>query len=382
MSQGNGAPVARESAPEWCSNDCPGEKNMQRSALVVGASGIGGRYAARELLAHGWTVYGLARRPPRDLPGMIPVVADLLDEVGLPAALADLAPTHVFITTWMRQDSEAENIRVNALMVRNLLDALAPKKSVRHVALVTGLKHYLGPFEAYASSGTLPDTPLRESQPRLPIENFYYAQEDEVYAAAERDRFTWTVHRPHSMIGMAVGNAMNMGTTLAVYASICKETGRPFQFPGSEAQWKGLSDVTDARMLAKQLRWAADCDAARNEAFNITNGDYFRWSWLWRRLAAWFGVQAAGWNGTVQPLEAAMANDAELWSEMARRHGLREAALDRLASPWHTDLDLGRPIEVMTDMANSRRLGFASWQSTEDSFFDLFAALRAERLIP
>jgi nucleoside-diphosphate-sugar epimerase len=382
MSQGNGAPVARESAPEWCSNDCPGEKNMQRSALVVGASGIGGRYAARELLAHGWTVYGLARRPPRDLPGMIPVVADLLDEVGLPAALADLAPTHVFITTWMRQDSEAENIRVNALMVRNLLDALAPKKSVRHVALVTGLKHYLGPFEAYASSGTLPDTPLRESQPRLPIENFYYAQEDEVYAAAERDRFTWTVHRPHSMIGMAVGNAMNMGTTLAVYASICKETGRPFQFPGSEAQWKGLSDVTDARMLAKQLRWAADCDAARNEAFNISNGDYFRWSWLWRRLAAWFGVQAAGWNGTVQPLEAAMANDAELWSEMARRHGLREAALDRLASPWHTDLDLGRPIEVMTDMANSRRLGFASWQSTEDSFFDLFAALRAERLIP
>jgi hypothetical protein len=36
----------------------------------------------------------------------------------------------------------------------------------------------------------------------------------------------------------------------------------------------------------------------------------------------------------------------------------------------------------MTDRANSRRLGFAAWQSTEDSFFDLFAALRAQRLIP
>jgi nucleoside-diphosphate-sugar epimerase len=238
---------------------------MQRSALVVGASGIGGRYAARELLAHGWTVFGLARRPPTDLPGLIPVAADLLDPASLSAALAEHAPTHVFITTWMRQDSELDNIRVNAGMVRNLLDALSPKKSVRHVALVTGLKHYLGPFEAYASTGTLPDTPLRESQPRLPLENFYYAQEDEVYAAAERDRFTWTVHRPHSIIGLAVGNAMNMGTTLAVYASICKETGQPFQFPGSEAQWNGLSDVTDARMLAKQLRWAADTDAARNE---------------------------------------------------------------------------------------------------------------------
>lgn len=381
MSQGNGAPASREARKNEASANMEGI-TMQRSALVVGASGIGGRYTARELLAHGWTVYGLARRPPRDLPGLIPVVADLLDEVGLQAALADVAPTHVFITTWMRQDSEAENIRVNALMVRNLLDALSPKKSLRHVALVTGLKHYLGPFEAYASSGTLPDTPLRESQPRLPIENFYYAQEDEVYAAAARDRFTWTVHRPHTVIGMAVGNAMNMGTTLAVYASICKETGRPFQFPGSAAQWNGLSDVTDARMLAKQLRWAADCDCARDEAFNIANGDYFRWSWLWRRLAAWFGVPAAGFSGTVQPLEGIMANDAELWADMARRHGLQEADLKRLASPWHTDLDLGRPLEVMTDMANSRRLGFSNWQSTEDSFFDLFTALRAERLIP
>jgi hypothetical protein len=67
---------------------------------------------------------------------------------------------------------------------------------------------------------------------------------------------------------------------------------------------------------------------------------------------------------------------------MAQRHGLQEANLDRLASPWHTDLDLGRPIEVMTDMANSRRLGFAGWQATEDSFFDLFAELRARLLIP
>ena len=195
---------------------------MARTALVVGVSGIGGNYTARALLAEGWTVYGLARRPGNEIPGLIPVAADLLDEAGLAAALAEVAPTHVFITTWMRQATEAENIRVNAAMVRNLLSALSGRQSLRHVALVTGLKHYLGPFEAYAASGTLPDTPLRESQPRLPVENFYYAQEDEVYAAAARDRFTWTVHRPHSIVGMAVGNAMNLGTTLAVYATICK----------------------------------------------------------------------------------------------------------------------------------------------------------------
>ena len=355
---------------------------MQRTALVVGVTGIGGNHVARELLARGWDVVGLSRRAPPDLPGVRHIAVDLLDAAVLSGALEGIAPTHVFITTWMRQDTEQANIRVNAALVYNLLKALSPQQSVRHVALVTGLKHYLGPFEAYASSGTLPDTPLRESQPRLPLENFYYAQEDEVYAAAVRDRFTWSIHRPHTVIGLAVGNAMNLGTTLAVYASICKETGRPFQFPGSEAQWKGLSDVTDARMLAKQLVWAADTDAARNEAFNIVNGDLFRWSWLWPKLAEWFGVEAAGYNGQVQPLEAAMASDGPLWREIAARHGLVESDLDRLASAWHTDLDLGRPLEVMTDMANSRRLGFAAWQATDDSFFDLFARLRAERLIP
>lgn len=355
---------------------------MKRTALVAGITGIGGNHVARELLANGWDVVGLSRRPANDLPAVRHVAADLLDPAALATALDNVAPTHVFITTWMRQETEADNIRVNAALVRNLLDALSPKSTLRHVALVTGLKHYLGPFEAYASSGTLPDTPLRESQPRLPLENFYYAQEDEVYAAARRDRFTWTIHRPHTIVGLAVGNAMNLGTTLAVYASICKETGRTFQFPGSHAQWNGLSDVTDARMLARQLVWAADNDAARNEAFNIVNGDVFRWSWLWPKLAEWFDIPATGFNGTIQPLEAAMANDHALWREIAERHALAEPDLNRLASAWHTDLDLGRPLEVMTDMANSRRLGFSAYQATDASFFDLFARLRAERLIP
>ena len=355
---------------------------MQRTALVVGASGIGGSSTARELLANGWIVYGLARRPNNEVPGLRPVAADLLDPLSLKTALSDVAPTHVFITTWMRTPTEAQNIEVNSAMVRHLLAVLAPKKTLRHVALVTGLKHYLGPFDAYATSGTLPATPLRETQPRLPIENFYYAQEDEVYAAAEQGHFTWSIHRPHTVIGKAVGNAMNLGTTLAVYASICKQTGRPFQFPGSQAQWNGLSDVTDARMLAKQLVWAADTDAARNEAFNIVNGDLFRWSWLWGRLADWFGIQAAGFNGTIQPLEVLMADDHAVWRKLAQQHDLAEASLDRLASPWHTDLDLGRPLEVMTDMAKSRKLGFAYYQATDESFFDLFNQLRAEQLIP
>jgi nucleoside-diphosphate-sugar epimerase len=92
-----------------------------------------------------WDVFGLARRP-LSLPGVTPVAADLQDAAALRSALAEVKPTHVFLTTWLRQATEAENIRVNGGMVRNLLDALAGGKSVQHVALVTGLKHYLGPF--------------------------------------------------------------------------------------------------------------------------------------------------------------------------------------------------------------------------------------------
>lgn len=355
---------------------------MPSTALVAGATGIIGAALVRALLADGWIVYGLSRSPGDGPDGLHAVAADLRDPDSLAAALSDVAPSHVFITTWMRQATEAENIRVNAGLVRNLLAALAPSLSVQHVALVTGLKHYLGPFEAYAQSGTLPETPLRESQPRLKLDNFYYAQEDEVYAAAERDDFTWSVHRPHTVIGPAVGNAMNLGTTLAVYAAICRETGRIFRWPGSEAQWRGLSDVTDARILAKQLIWAAGTPAAQNQAFNIVNGDLFRWQWLWPRLAAWFGVEWAGFDGAIRPLETIMAEDAPLWRDMAARHGLAEPDLARLASPWHTDLDLGRPLEVMTDMAASRARGFAAYQNTEQSFLDLFAHLREARLIP
>ncbi|WP_298691915.1 SDR family oxidoreductase [uncultured Sphingomonas sp.] len=353
---------------------------MTKTALVVGASGIVGGATAALLAAEGWTVHGLARRPS-SLPGIEPVAADLQDADATKAALADVRPDAVFITTWLRQPTEAENIRVNAGMVRNLLDGLRPGGSTRHVALVTGLKHYLGPFEAYGK-GTLPQTPFREDQPRLDIENFYYAQEDEVFAAAAQDGFGWSVHRPHTIIGKAVGNAMNMGTTLAAFASLCRETGQPFRFPGSPEQWFGLTDMTDAGLLARHLLWATQTPAARDQAFNVVNGDVFRWNWMWGRIADWFGLQPAPFDGRIEPLEDQMRGADATWRRIAERDGLVEPDLARLASPWHTDADLGRPIEVVTDMGKSRRMGFTDYQPTDDAFFTLFERLRADRLIP
>jgi nucleoside-diphosphate-sugar epimerase len=354
---------------------------MNKTALIVGVTGIVGGNLADLLIAQkDWTVYGIARHPSQRK-GLLPISVDLQDRTAVADALRDLKPTHIYLTTWLRQPTEAENIRVNAGMVRNVLDAVSNAKSVQHVALVTGLKHYLGPFEAYGK-GALPATPFREEQPRLDLENFYYAQEDEVFAAAERDGYRWSIHRPHTIIGYALGNAMNMGTTLAVYASICKEQGKPMVFPGSSVQWNSLTDMTDARLLAKHLLWASTTPVAQNQAFNVVNGDVFRWKWMWNRLADWFGVRAAQLEGEGIPLERQLADSAPAWKQIVAKHGLVEDDFARLVSAWHTDADLGRPVEVVTDMSRSRKLGFTEYQPTDESFFDLFQRLRDARLIP
>lgn len=72
----------------------------------------------------------------------------------------------------MKQDTEAENIAVNSATVRNVLAAVGESGAVGHAALLTGLKHYLGPFDNYAT-GVMADTPFHENEPRLDSPNFY-----------------------------------------------------------------------------------------------------------------------------------------------------------------------------------------------------------------
>jgi len=121
---------------------------MSGHALIVGVTGISGGNLAERVLADGWQVSGLCRDPSGLDARIAPLAADLEDGDAVADAVRGIAPTHVFFTTWSRRATEAENCAVNGLMLRNLLDATSGEKSVRHVALVTGLKHYLGPFEA------------------------------------------------------------------------------------------------------------------------------------------------------------------------------------------------------------------------------------------
>jgi hypothetical protein len=103
---------------------------------------------------------------------------------------------------------------------------------------------------------------------------------------------------------------------------------------------------------------------------------------MWSQIAEYFDVEPVPFDGEVRPLESRMQESAALWKEIASRFNLVETDIAKLASWWHTDADLGRPMEVVTDMAKSRKLGFLDFQPTDESFFDLFDRLKAERIIP
>ena len=140
--------------------------------------------------------------------------------------------------------------------------------------------------------------------------------------------------------------------------------------------------MTDAGLLAEQLHWAATEPAAADTAFNVANGDVFRWRWLWPRLAERLGVRPEGYADAPRPLEEQMADAAPTWRTIAEREGLREADVDRVASWWHTDGDLGREMECLTDLARSRRAGFTGHRVTLDAFLDLFDRLEADGVVP
>ncbi len=358
--------------------------NMEpRRALVIGATGIVGQTLSAQLAQLGWTVYGLSRSKTLEVPGTTSIKADLLDTERLVAALRGTRPEFVAFTAWTQRSTEAENIEVNSAIVRNVFSSLEAEQSVKHTALMTGLKHYLGPFDHFAV-GVVPDTPFHENESRLDTPNFYYAQEDELFAAAARSSFTWSVHRAHTVFGFATGNAMNMVLTLSAYATICKEYGLPFIFPGSETQWNGLTDVTDAELIDEQMIWAATHETGHDQAFNIANGDVFRWRWLWPRIADHFGIQWEGFDGVTRPLEARLDNAeaASIWRDIATKHRLVEPDISRIASWWHSDADLGRQMECVTDMNKSRKAGFLGFRDSADSFFRYVESYRSAHIIP
>jgi nucleoside-diphosphate-sugar epimerase len=352
----------------------------RKQAVVVGALGIIGRYIVERLLQEGdWSVVGLSRRDAAAAPRYRHMRVDLLDREATAAKLAGLADaTHVFYAAFQATAGAAagyaSNIAPNRDMLINAVTAIdAASPALRRVVLVTGTKYYgshLGPFR----------TPARESDPRHTGPNYYFDQIDWLAGFQRGKRWDWVELRPQTLCGFAPGTPMSLAPAIAVYAAVSRELGLPLRFPGKAGAYASIYQVTESTHFANAALWAAREPRCALEAFNITNGDYFRWRNLWPKLAVVFDM-AAGEPQTIS-LAAHMAEQAPLWRAMTEKYRLEPYAYEQLVAWPFADYVFGCDWDVMSDVTKSCRFGFHDVVDSEEMFVRLMRRFRAERIVP
>jgi nucleoside-diphosphate-sugar epimerase len=139
-------------------------------------------------------------------------------------------------------------------------------------------------------------------------------------------------------------------------------------------------EMTDAGLLAKATVWAATNPAAANQAFNITNGDLFRWNELWPKLATYFGLEVA--PPLHMPLQTVMADKAALWQGMQEQYGLAPHSYAQLSNWGFGDFVFSWDYDFFADGSKARRMGFHEYVDTEEMFYRLFDELRERKVIP
>jgi hypothetical protein len=222
-------------------------------------------------------------------------------------------------------------------------------------------------------------TPAEEDDPRHMPPNFYYDQQDLLAARAAAGGWAWSASRPSFIVDVAPGRARNLASTLGAYAAICRALGVALDFPGSAASFRSLSEVTDAGLLGRAVLWMLEAPpggkGAANRAFNVTNGDVFRWERLWPRLAEAYGVRC----GIVRPmrLSAWMADKGAVWARMGA--GL---PLDEVARWDFADFVFGLEHDLFASTTRLRQAGFGECLDSVDLLLEQVGAYRAAGVLP
>lgn len=227
--------------------------------------------------------------------------------------------------------------------------------------------------------------PGRERTPRHPHENFYFLQEDHLLARQEQGDWAWTILRPQVVLGESLGSNMNVIPAIGAYGAILREAGEPLHFPGGAPS---VGEVVSADLVARAIGWAAATPAARNEVFNVTNGDVMVWRTVWPTVADALGMEL----GEDQPmvLADAMPARSDEWATIVDRYGLRAPRrLDEFVgqSFIYADvlLGVGRttvPLPQLVSTVKIRQAGFTECLDSEDDLAGWFARLQARRLLP
>jgi nucleoside-diphosphate-sugar epimerase len=360
---------------------------MAKKVVVAGATGLVGNAALRHFGGVGGAeVVALARRKPRDLYGARRVALDLTDAAQCASVANELKGTTHLIYAALYEESNLvdgwrnpHQIDTNDKMLRNLMAALEPvSPDLRHVALLQGTKAY----GVHVRPLTVPAREARSEMYEQP--NFYWAQENFLRELQQGKAWCWSILRPVLIVGLAMGGAMDLIPPLGVYAAIMREQGRMLDFPGGAAR---VAQAVDVDLLARAIAWSGEAATARNEAFNVTNGDVFTWENIWPAISDALGMKP----GKAVPLSLAKesANWAAPWDELRRKHNLVAPALKEFVglSFQYADYSMrygatgsGPPSIVSTVKIN--RAGFTEMMDTEEMFRKWFAEARRQRLLP
>jgi nucleoside-diphosphate-sugar epimerase len=350
--------------------------STKKVALVVGAQGvIGGNLVAHLKELGDWGVIGLSRRGGEDYGPVRHIAVDLLDREDSAPKLGRLNDvTHIFYAAFQDRPTWAELVPPNLTMLRNVVETVEPvARGLRHVSLMQGYKVYgahLGPFK----------TPARESDANHMPPEFNIDQQDFLEDRQRGKDWSWSALRPSVVIGHALGNPMNLAIVIALYASMSRELGLPLRFPGKAGAYDKLIEVTDAGLLARATVWAASDERCANQAFNITNGDLFRWNEMWPKIADVFGLEVA--PPLPMSLEVVMADKEPLWEAMKAKHGLADVPYRDVSSWRFGDAVFGWDYDMFGDGSKARRFGFHEYVETGEMFARTFADLRRRRIIP
>ena len=348
----------------------------RKVAVVVGGQGVIGRNLVRHLEELGdWDVVGLSRRASPASGRVRHISVDLLDEKGTESALGALSDvTHIFYTAYQDRPTWSELVEPNLAMLTNVVTAIeAASTDLRHVSLMQGYKVYgahLGPFK----------TPAREDDAGHMPPEFNVDQQQWLAERQQGKGWSWSAIRPSVVCGYAIGNPMNLAMVIAVYAAMSKELGVPLRFPGSPGAYDSLIEMTDADLLAKAIVWAATEPKCANEAFNINNGDLFRWSEMWPEIARAFDLEVA--PPLPMALEDVMADKASVWDRMVDRYELTPNSYSDVSSWRFGDFVFRWDYDVIADGSKARRYGFHHFVESKAMFLQIFEDFKARNVIP
>jgi hypothetical protein len=238
---------------------------------------------------------------------------------------------------------------------------------------VQGTKYYGSHLGAFR-------TPAKETDPRSLQSNFYYTEEDLVIRRHRSEGWSWSASRPHAIVDVERVVGRSIPVIIAIYAEISRELGLPLCFPGTDANFRAIYQFSEAGLLARAIEWMSTSEKTRNNAFNVTNGDYIRWCNLWATFADYFDMEV-GPVRTIR-LRDVMADKKPVWERIVDRHGLAKRGYAELALWPYGDFVFTPGWDVMSSVTKARQFGFHETVDTETMFIEMFDRLRTQRIIP